>query len=81
MALGPFLRVNGVAYENIKLPYALIGDTFPLNTLRSPDRYNLLLPLALAMLVAFGAKDVLNRLERPRTTITGWSVSWRADPL
>ncbi len=56
MALGPFLRVNGVSYENIALPYALIGDTFPLNTLRSPDRYNLLLPLALAVLVAYGCK-------------------------
>ena len=66
MALGPFLRVNGVAYENIKLPYALIGDKFPLNTLRSPDRYNLLLPLALAVLVAFGAHDLLTRLNRPR---------------
>jgi len=66
MALGPFLRVNGVAYENIKLPYALIGDKFPLNTLRSPDRYNLLLPLALAVLVAFGANDILNRLKKPR---------------
>ncbi|MBI5563474.1 MAG: hypothetical protein HY870_01170 [Chloroflexi bacterium] len=69
MALGPFLRVNGVAYENIQLPYALIGDTFPLNTLRSPDRYNLLLPLALAVLVAFGANDVLSRLKQPRPQV------------
>ncbi|HZY40640.1 MAG TPA: hypothetical protein VFF59_01430, partial [Anaerolineae bacterium] len=66
MALGPFLRVNGVAYENIKLPYALIGDKFPLNTLRSPDRYNLLLPLALAPLVALGVADILRRLASRR---------------
>ena len=32
MALGPFLRVNGVELTNIPLPYALIGDRFPLNT-------------------------------------------------
>jgi hypothetical protein len=64
MALGPFLRVNGVAYENISLPYALIGDRFPLNILRSPDRYNLMLPLALAPLAAWGAADVLARVER-----------------
>lgn len=63
MALGPFLRINGVAYENIQLPYALIGDKFPLNTLRSPDRYNLLLMLALAPLVAFGVDDILRRVE------------------
>jgi hypothetical protein len=66
MALGPFLRVNGVAYENIQLPYALIGDKFPLNTLRSPDRYNLLLPLALAPLVALGVADILRRLTSRR---------------
>jgi hypothetical protein len=62
MALGPFLRVNGVAYENLGLPYALIGDRFPLNILRSPDRYNLLLPLALAPLAAWGVLDVLARV-------------------
>ncbi|HET7378119.1 MAG TPA: hypothetical protein VFK30_15505, partial [Anaerolineae bacterium] len=69
MALGPFLRLNGVDYPNIKLPYALIGDKFPLNTLRSPDRYNLVLPLALAVLAAFGSNDVLNRLTGRRKTI------------
>ena len=29
MALGPFLRVNGVDLRILPLPYALIGDTFP----------------------------------------------------
>jgi hypothetical protein len=62
MALGPFLRVNGLELTNIPLPYALIGDRFPLNILRSPDRYNLLLPLALAPLAAWGVQDVLARL-------------------
>jgi hypothetical protein len=63
MALGPFLRVNGAELTNIPLPYALVGDRFPLNILRSPDRYNLLLPLALAPLAAWGAQDVLTRLQ------------------
>jgi hypothetical protein len=63
MALGPFLRVNGAELINIPLPYALIGDRFPLNILRSPDRYNLLLPLALAPLAAWGVQDVLARLQ------------------
>ncbi len=66
MALGPFLRVNGAELTNIPLPYALIGDRFPLNILRSPDRYNLLLPLALAPLAAWGVQDVLDRV-RART--------------
>jgi hypothetical protein len=61
MALGPFLRVNGVDL-NLPLPYALFGDKFPLNTLRSPDRYNLMLPLALAPLAAWGVSDLLARI-------------------
>ncbi|HZY45789.1 MAG TPA: hypothetical protein VFF70_13700 [Anaerolineae bacterium] len=69
MALGPFLLVNGVQYQNIRLPYALIGDKFPLNTLRSPDRYNLLLPLVLATLAAFGIADILKRLSGRGKTI------------
>ncbi len=64
MALGPFLRVNGAELTGLPLPYALIGDRFPLNTLRSPDRYNLMLPLALAPLAAWGVQDVLARLAR-----------------
>ncbi len=67
MALGPFLRVNGVTYKNITLPYALIGDRFPLNILRSPDRYNLLLALALAPLAAWGVADILRRVEARQT--------------
>ena len=63
MALGPFLRVNGVELTNIPLPYALIGDRFPLNVLRSPDRYNLMLALALAPLAAWGVQDVLARVK------------------
>jgi len=75
MALGPFLRVNGAAYENIPLPYALIGDTFPLNTLRSPDRYNLLLPLALAALAAFGLDDLLRRLSARRARLAAGALA------
>ena len=63
MALGPFLRVNGAELTSIGLPYALIGDKFPLNTLRSPDRYNLLLSLPLAVLAAWGVSALLRRLQ------------------
>ena len=62
MALGPFLRVNGVDV-NLPLPYALFGDKFPLNTLRSPDRYNLMLALAMAPLAAWGVSDLLARVK------------------
>ncbi|CAG0929003.1 hypothetical protein TFLX_01223 [Thermoflexales bacterium] len=62
MALGPFLRVNGAELTDLPLPYALIGARFPMNILRSPDRYNLLLSLALAPLAAWGVQDVLARI-------------------
>ncbi len=70
MALGPFLRVNGVDL-NLPLPYALFGDKFPLNTLRSPDRYNLMLPLALAPLAAWGVSDLLARVQSRAERKTG----------
>jgi hypothetical protein len=63
MALGPALRLNGVVYDDVRLPYALIGDTFPLNTLRSPDRYNLLVSLGLAPLAAYGVSALLSGIK------------------
>jgi hypothetical protein len=78
MALGPFLRVNGIELTNLPLPYALIGDRFPLNTLRSPDRYNLMLPLAMAPLVAWGVQDVLARLQARAGRRSGTTSARRA---
>ncbi len=52
-ALGAFLRLGGHTYRTIPLPYALIGQRFPFNTLRSADRFNALVPLSLAVLVGF----------------------------
>jgi hypothetical protein len=63
MALGPALRLNGVVYDDVRLPYALIGDTFPLNTLRAPDRYNLLVSLGLAPLAAYGVSALLSGIK------------------
>jgi hypothetical protein len=77
MALGPHLRVNGVNI-NLPLPYALIGDRFPLNTLRSPDRYNLMLALALAPLAAWGASDLLARVKARAERKSGALRSHRA---
>jgi hypothetical protein len=74
MALGPFLVVKGVDYPNIKLPYALIGDKFPLNTLRSPDRYNLVLSLPLAILAAFGLNEILKKLKSRTANVIGAAI-------
>ncbi len=51
LALGAVPRLNGHTYPAIRLPYALLGRWFPFNTLRSSDRFNLLVPLSLAPLV------------------------------
>lgn len=51
LALGAFLRVGGEVYPSIRLPYALFGQRYPFNTLRSSDRFNILVPLSLAALV------------------------------
>ena len=51
LALGAFPRLNGHTYPAIRLPYSLLGRYFPFNTLRSSDRFNLLVPLSLAVLV------------------------------
>ena len=58
LAMGSSLRFNGTNYPNVTLPFALVSDHFPFNTLRSSDRYNLLVPLSLAMLVAFALSRI-----------------------
>jgi hypothetical protein len=54
LALGPQLRVNGVAYPAVPLPFALLQNIFPFSFLRSPDRFNIVVPLSLALLAAWG---------------------------
>lgn len=51
-ALGARLRVAGAVLEALPLPYALVDGIPPFSLLRSADRFNLLLPLPLAALVA-----------------------------
>ena len=55
LAAGNALRVNGVLYPTIQLPYKWIENVFPLSTIRSPDRLNLLSTLSLAALAGYGA--------------------------
>ena len=58
LALGIFLRINGVTFDSIPLPYSLLYERIPFNTLRSADRFNVLLPMSLAVLVGFGLAQV-----------------------
>ena len=61
LALGAFLRVDGRVFTQIPLPFSLVDRLFPFNTLRSSDRFNLLVPLSLGVLVGLA----LTRVQRP----------------
>jgi hypothetical protein len=61
LAAGNALRVNGVLYTTIQLPYKWIENVFPISTIRSPDRFNLLTTLSLAALAGYGATWIARR--------------------
>lgn len=69
LALGPFPRLNGVAYPQVPLPYRLVGWTLPVRALRSPERFNIMVGLCLAMVVGAVVRDVLRRLPPRRGTL------------
>ncbi len=54
MAAGSALRFNGVIYERLHLPYYWLGTIFPISSIRSPDRFNLLLVMSFAVLAGMG---------------------------
>jgi len=57
-ALGPNLRCNRILYEEIPLPYQLIGWLPPVRMLGVSLRFNALLGVPLAVLGGFGAEAV-----------------------
>jgi hypothetical protein len=67
LAIGPFPRINGVAYPRVPLPYRLVGWTFPVNSLRNPERFNIVVGLCLALVVGVAVSDLLHRLFARRT--------------
>ncbi len=65
LALGPILRINGVLYPGVPMPYRLLADVPLMRLLRLTDRINILLGLPLGLLAGFGSMAVLNKLKRP----------------
>jgi hypothetical protein len=55
LSAGSALRINGNLYPHLPLPYRLVGRVFPFSTIRSPDRFNLLLTFSLSTLAGLGA--------------------------
>jgi hypothetical protein len=66
LAIGPFPRINGVAYPQVPLPYRLVGWTFPISSLREPERFNIVAGLCLALVAGVAASDLLRRLSARR---------------
>jgi hypothetical protein len=67
LAVGPFPRINGVAYPQVPLPYRLVGWTFPVSSLRNPERFNIAVGLCLALAVGVAVSDLLRRLSVRRS--------------
>ena len=57
LALGPMLTIAGT--PTIPLPYQLIDNSYIIQNLRFPDRFNVLLVLPFSPLVALGCQTIL----------------------
>ena len=66
LALGPFPRINGIAYPEVPLPYRLVGWSLPVQSLRSPARFNILVGLCLAMVASIAVRGVLHNARSRR---------------
>ena len=75
MSLGPELYVNGQAW--FPLPYTLIADNFLVQTIRHPERLNVMLSIPVAVLaglgvMALGRRPFVRRHER--LVLAGFSL-------
>jgi len=61
LAAGSAPRLNGIVYTHIPLPYRYIGCLFPISTIHSPDRFNLLVVLSLAVSAGLGTAYLAGR--------------------
>ena len=60
LSLGVSLRING-ADTGLPLPYALLANLPIVRLTRQPDRFNVLVTIALGVLVAYGAAALVRR--------------------
>ena len=64
LALGPTLRVGGEPV-GVPLPYRLLAGLPLVRLSREPDRFDVLVTLALALMAAYGAQALLGVRRRP----------------
>ena len=62
LTLGPTLTVGGREYASVPMPYALVQEWFWARLVRMPHRYALFVGLPVAMLAAYGARELLCRV-------------------
>lgn len=65
LSFGSSLRFNGIEF-GLPLPYAFIADLPIVRLTRQPDRFNVLVTVALGMLAAYGAATLLAWLRERR---------------
>lgn len=68
LSLGPYLHVNGIwefGTVRITLPYLYMTDIPLLGENRTPGRFHMITQLAVAMLAAYGVRELLRRRELP----------------
>jgi hypothetical protein len=70
LALGAQLRLYGTTYPAVPLPFVLLQNIFPFSFLRSPDRFNIIVSLPLAILAAYGLAAILRRFASSGARIT-----------
>jgi hypothetical protein len=75
LALGPFPRINGESYPTVPLPYRLVGWSFPVRSLRNPERFNIIVGLCLALVGSASIASLLRRLSSRRATLGAIAVS------
>lgn len=66
LSLGPYPRINGEPFPTVPLPYRLVGWSFPVRSLRNPERFNILVSLCLSMSVGAALAHGLSRLTKHR---------------
>ena len=66
LSLGPYPRINGDPFPRVPLPYQLVGWSFPVRSLRNPERFNVLVSLCLSMSAGAALTHALSRLPQRR---------------
>lgn len=65
LALGSTLQINGREFPSVPMPYRLLAPTILGRTLRHPSRFNLIMALPVAVLVAIGLTELKKSLRHP----------------